>query len=360
MREDIEPFVDEIERGLSAPDKTLAAISAAALQSKTLPPLREIVPELIVQGLTIIGSPPKYGKSWMVLDLCLSVSTGTPFLGFPTRSCGCLYLALEDSERRLKNRLGKLLDGGQAPENFYFATSASSTDTGLFEELNRFRVDHPDVGLIVIDTLQKVRGSSYGRDGSYAADYREMGELKSFADRENLAVVVVHHLRKMSDDADPFNRISGTAAVSGAADSMVVLTREKRGADTTTLTATGRDIDSVSLELSFDTDSCRWRNLGDTEQLRAKRAFEDYDKNPVVVTLRCLIGKSTDSRWIGRAGELMNAGRRFVGEELALSNQALAAELSRLEPQLLQYDSLVHQVMSGGTGGKRHLIAYRP
>lgn len=360
MREDIEPFVDEIERGLTTPTKALTAISAAALQSKTIPPLREIVPGLIVQGLTIIGSPPKYGKSWMVLDLCLSVSTGEPFLGFPTRSCGCLYLALEDSERRLKTRLGKLLNGEQAPENLHLATAASATDTGLFDELGRFLRSHADIGLVVIDTLQKVRGSSFGRDGSYSTDYKEMGELKSFADRENVSIVVVHHLRKMSDDADPFNRISGTAAVSGAADSMVVLSKEKRGADTATLTATGRDIDSLELELSFDKESCRWRNLGDTEQLRAKRAFEDYDKNPVVVTLRCLIGQSTDSRWIGRAGELMNAGRRFVGEELALSNQALAAELSRLEPQLLQYDSLVHQVMSGGTGGKRHLIAYRP
>lgn len=178
MPSDIKQFeqcggVGIVEHGIAedAPPKILSTISASALQQKNIPPIRWIVRDLIPAGLTILASPPKFGKSWQTLDLCLSVASGSRFLGYQTNRCGALYCALEDSERRLKTRMNRLLDGRKAPDIFHFATAAETIDNGLFEQLEGFLNEHPETGLVAIDTLQRVRGIAHGREGAYAADY---------------------------------------------------------------------------------------------------------------------------------------------------------------------------------------------
>ena len=251
---------------------TLETITAADLQQKDLPSIKFIVDRLLSVGLNILASPPKYGKSWMVLALCLAVASGGRFLGYTTNQCGCLYLALEDSQRRLKTRMNKLLAGKAAPGGFHFATMASPIDNGLFDELEDFLKKHPDTGLIVVDTLQRVRGASHGKEGAYAADYREVGALKAFADQHNVALLLVHHLRKMKDDGDPFNMISGTNGIMGAADTTMVLTKEKRGDSNATFSVVGRDVESSDTVLRFNKDTCYWENLGDADWFAEQQA----------------------------------------------------------------------------------------
>ena len=363
MREDFEKYALEIESGLRADREErerpmLAAISAKELREKDIPPIRELVPGLIVQGLTVLGAPPKYGKSWLMLELCLAVAGGQPFLGYPTNRTGCLYLALEDSQRRLRDRMDRLLRGSPAPEGFYSATAALTTDTGLLDQLERFLAEHPDTGLVVVDTLQKVRGSSFGRDGSYAADYRELGVLKAFADRHQLALVVVHHLRKMGDETDPFNRLSGTAAIAGAADAMIVLSKDRRSADTTRLCATGRDIEELEIEIQFRKERCSWINLGKAEDAAARRAMEEYEASPIVKTVRKLVAQSAGHEWTGTATQLMEAGEYIAGQYLAVSAKALTKALADLDHGLLENDGIVHMTAKNGSGGKRHTYRY--
>ncbi|MCL2797691.1 MAG: CHC2 zinc finger domain-containing protein [Firmicutes bacterium] len=106
--------------------------SAAELQTQDLKDIRWIVRDLLPEGLAIICAPSKYGKSWLMMQLCLAVATGTPFLGKKTEQCDCMYFALEDSKRRYKLRLNKLLDGAKAPSNFYGSVVCDSMSGGLF------------------------------------------------------------------------------------------------------------------------------------------------------------------------------------------------------------------------------------
>ncbi len=75
--------------------------SATTLLAKQLPPVRWTVEGLLAQGLAILASPPKYGKSWMALDLCIQTAAGGRFLGCRCPKAECLYLALEATEARL-------------------------------------------------------------------------------------------------------------------------------------------------------------------------------------------------------------------------------------------------------------------
>lgn len=40
-----------------------------------------VVDNLITQGLFILAGAPKIGKSWLALDICLSVAKGVPIAG---------------------------------------------------------------------------------------------------------------------------------------------------------------------------------------------------------------------------------------------------------------------------------------
>ena len=336
---------------------TLETITAADLQQKDIPPIRFIVNNLLSVGLNILASPPKYGKSWMMLALCLAVASGGRFLGYTTNQCGCLYLALEDSQRRLKTRMDKLLAGKAAPAGFHFATMADTIDNGLFDELADFLKVHPDTGLIVIDTLQRVRGAAHRKEGAYAADYREVGALKAFADSHNVALLLVHHLRKMADDTDPFNRISGTSAIMGAADTTMVLTKDKRGDSNATLSVVGRDIESSDTVLQFNKDTCYWENMGDADWFAEQQARREYQESPIVRTIKKLLEQSPEG-WIGTAQQLLEAGRFISHTSLAPTPRDLSGKLKGLGKSLLDYDGIVYERKSNGSGGGKHSFSY--
>ena len=332
---------------------TLETITAADLQQKDLPSIKFIVDRLLSVGLNILASPPKYGKSWMVLALCLAVASGGRFLGYTTNQCGCLYLALEDSQRRLKTRMNKLLAGKAAPGGFHFATMARPIDNGLFDELEDFLKKHPDTGLIVVDTLQRVRGASHGKEGAYAADYREVGALKAFADQHNVALLLVHHLRKMKDDGDPFNMISGTNGIMGAADTTMVLTKEKRGDSNATFSVVGRDVESSDTVLRFNKDTCYWENLGDADWFAEQQARQEYQESPLVKTIKKLVEQSPEG-WEGTAQQLLEAGRFIARTSLANSPKALSNKLRDMANLLLDNDGIVYERKSNGSGGGKH------
>lgn len=339
------------------PTIKLTTISARALQEKDIPPAIFVVDKLLTAGLAMLASKPKMGKSWMVLDLCLAVSAGLPFLGYQTNAGECLYLALEDTERRLKSRMNKLLQGQRAPEGFYFSVSARDIENGLIDELESHLLEHPQTKLIVIDTLQKVRPASTGRVGAYEADYRAMTPLKTFADAHGLCVLLVHHLRKMGDDGDPFNRISGTNGIVGALDTSMVLDRAVRADENATLSIIGRDIESQGKVVKFNKETCRWEMQGDADWLAEQWARLEYQDNPIVKTIKKLLDQSPDGQWDGSMSELLNAGRYIARANLAPNSRKLTIEVTKLEPLLLDYDGITHSRTKNGSGGSKHCFS---
>ena len=121
-----------------------------------------------------------------------------------------LYLSLEDSYRRIQSRLFDLTE--DAPPTLHFAIMADTLKHGLEQQIEQFLTEHPTTKLVVIDTLQRVR--SAGSDSNlYANDYQDVSLLKQLADKHHIAVLLIHHLRKLHDD-DPMNMISGSTGLS--------------------------------------------------------------------------------------------------------------------------------------------------
>lgn len=334
----------------------LTMISAADLQNEYLPPIQFIVQGLLPQGSNMLASPPKYGKSWFVLDLGLAVAEGAEFLGRKTQKCGVLYLALEDSKRRLKSRMNKLLNGRKAPDNFYFATDTREIDNGLLDELSEFIKKRPDTKLIIIDTLQKVRSAGNGKD-VYGKDYRDVGALKKFADENNLCILLVHHLRKMGSPGDPFERISGTNGILGAVDTSMVMTRESRSDEDTLLSVVGRDVDMQEIYISFDKESCRWSVKGDADWITEQRTRLEYQESPIVKTIKKLLEQG-GGRWDGSMKDLLTAGQYIAQTYIDYNERALSNSVKKLEPSLFNFDGIIHERATNGNGGGKHRFYY--
>src|SRR5262245_14851581 len=106
--ERFDPFDEQQGNGKEPPRHHL--YTAADLQWMEFPPLQFIIPGYLVEGLTILVGKPKRGKSWMALDWVLAVAHGG--YAFGTIQCDeddCLYMALEDSQRRMQRRIRQLL-----------------------------------------------------------------------------------------------------------------------------------------------------------------------------------------------------------------------------------------------------------
>ena len=237
----------------------LQTIDADTLQSTAYEPVSFVVADLLPLGLHLLAGAPKIGKSWLALWLCLCAAQGKPLWTFATRPCEVLYLCLEDSFQRIQSRLFDLTE--DAPPTLHFAVMSQQLHNGLVEEIEQFLKEHPQTRLIVIDTLQRIR--TVGNDANpYASDYRDIGVLKALADKHRIAILLVHHLRKMNDD-DPMNMISGTTGLSGATDSNFVLRKSKRRENTATLYCTGRDIPYRELALERNAENV-WELVSDS------------------------------------------------------------------------------------------------
>ena len=237
----------------------LTVIDGETLMDKRLPPTKFCVDTLLPQGLCILGGSPKVGKSWMVLDLCVRVAQGAPLWGLPTSKGDVLYLCLEDSQRRIQERLNAITDS--VPDGIYFATGCTSIEGGVCDWIRDFKRHHSLLSLVAIDTFQLIRTPT--PEVSYGGDYAELRVLKELADELEICILLVHHLRK-TNDRDPFNKLSGSTGISGAVDAIFVLDKNARTERLATLYASGRDIRDRKMQLELEQDTCVWSLISDS------------------------------------------------------------------------------------------------
>ena len=242
--------------------KKLKTVSGDELMKKTVKPVRFVVKDLLPRGLNIVAGKRKEGKSWLMLDLCFSVAAGEKFLDYDTEQGTVLYLDLEDPETRLLQRAREIRD--VIPSQFHEATRAGKLGAGLAEQIEDFVQNHPDTNLVVIDTLQKIRKP---KGDTYAGDYQVVSSLKNLADKLNIAIVCIHHTRKMKAK-DTFDSVLGSTGLTAAADGIYVLERKAEGKPFGKLSFISRDIPDGDISVRFDHDTCRWYRVTTSDMER--------------------------------------------------------------------------------------------
>lgn len=231
--------------------------SAAELLAMHFPDPAWAVHGLLPEGLSILAGKPKLGKSWLALQLAVAVASGTPILGDRRVEQGAvLYLALEDTDRRLQSRMEKVLGGSAAPPGFFYENWWERMNLGGASELKRWLASQEKPRLVIVDTLACARSVSAPTGSQYEDDYRATQEFKQIADEFGIAVLLVHHVRKMGAE-DPFDTVAGTVGLTGAADAILLLQRE-RNRNYGKLAVTGRDVEELALDLQWNPEAGLW------------------------------------------------------------------------------------------------------
>jgi len=263
---------NELDALADRPTWMVGAISARDLQQKQFDPVRYVLPGYIPEGITLLVGKPKIGKSWAALDLCIAATSDRFTLGTIKPSQGdVLYLALEDSQRRLKRRMATLLQGEIPwPARLTLQTSWRRANEGGLEDIKAWCETVTSPTLILIDTLEKFRSQPKWGAQNYSTDYEAISGLQAITkSKPGLAIVLLHHNRKMDAD-DPFDTVSGTLGLTGAADTILIMRRQ---AGSVQLLVRGRDVEESETSLQFNKNTCRWTILG-TEATEAAVSAE--------------------------------------------------------------------------------------
>lgn len=292
----------------------LDTIDGNRLLSANLPPISFTIDKILPQGLFILAGSPKVGKSWLALDMCVSVATGGTLWDYQATHGDVLYLSLEDSYNRLQTRLRHYANEGMDVANLNLSIKASTIQEGFIPQVDEFISRHKGTKLVVIDTLQHVRGNSNDKN-AYFGDYRDMNYLRSITSKFPLSLILVHHTRKM-DDADPLNTISGSTGLIGAVDGVFLLEKDSRTSDEGKLTIANRDTEGYEFKLLFNRDVCKWVL---TENVSGN---DNDDGRPLVLA----IDEFLVNEWEGTATELC-AALREVDDGLILTPATLTKQI---------------------------------
>lgn len=244
-------------------------VTAQSILNTEYPEPKWAVKGIIPEGTTVIAGPPKLGKSVFCLNLAVAVAEGGKALShFDVERGSVLYLALEDGERRIKERLSRMTDG-KLSDKIEVVTRWPRLDEGGLEAIEEWIKRHTDARLLLVDTFKRIRplkANHHKAATTYDVDYDDVVPLTDLTTRNCIALGLVAHTRKLEAE-DALAMVSGTYGLTGAADGALILAR-KRNSRTATLSVIGRDVEEQELALEFTPDTFMWSVLGKADDVK--------------------------------------------------------------------------------------------
>lgn len=247
-----------------------APVTATTLLGQVFPPLRCFVEELIAEGLTILAGKPKKGKSYLALDMSLSIAVGRQaFMKFPTEQVKVLYVSLEDGERRLQRRLRAIQENIRTPDGLAFLYAFPRLGNGALEAIRYYAQTYQ---VIILDTLGRLLPAQTAARKSLS-EYQEMtdalGPIQQLAQEQRIAVIFIDHVRKAGVE-DEGDAIMGTQGKIGAADHALIYSRKGEEKDGV-LKVISRDLEEEKIVLSLTNGHLEFLGKGEVYELDAEQ-----------------------------------------------------------------------------------------
>lgn len=349
------PYEKKNHEKNETPSLTLYTYQGIVDEAVERPPF--LVDELLPVCVGLLGAPPKMGKSWMALDLALQVAQGGWFLGHECNQAGVLYLALEDSLYRIKERVAKLQGNEPVPSNLYFSIAAEKINPGnqgkgLYKQLEMTLSEHNDIKLVIIDTLQMVNTPKKKTDDAYGNAYDLLNAIRPLWQDRGVGFLLIHHTRKRSiNDFDPFETFLGSQGLMGASDSMYII-QSKKDADYCTFFGKGRDFDDVELSIKRNPDTCRWEVLGNGNDMKEFYARKKYEKDPIVKGLRDILARSNGVSQVFLLKDFRQQIQDDYKEVFPGNNKSLSRAIKGLSQKLMEYDGILIEALGETTYNK--------
>ena len=261
------PQSDDYEKVKSIVDFNAKSINVEELMKKVIPPLKWSVLPIMPEGLGFISGRPKAMKSWTVLGICYAVQNGIKFMGHETTQGDVMYLALEDSERRIKDRIVKLGYHKLKHPTILLASDVPYLGFGFEECIESWIKDKENPRLIVIDTLARIKPRARKNSGTaYDMDNELLSKIQTIAIQNNITIACVTHLSKQQQDYS-FDRIQGSVGIQGIADFMWMIDRGDNS-NQASITGRGRDMNDFEYAVIWDEDKWQYEFTGNLQMVQ--------------------------------------------------------------------------------------------
>ena len=238
-------------------------ISIGDLSTKEFAPIDWLLePFLPRPSLTLIAGPPKVGKSWLCLFFALQIAS---------HENEVIYLANEDNERRLKDRINSICLF--PPDGLHFIAGLSAEKVvpkgdAAHDFLRALVSRRPATKCVIVDTLAAIRADvtqKRSRD-EYSLSEEEFSNLRKLAHELGITLILVHHTRKANEnDAHPVERILGSQGIAATVETIMVM-KQELGSQDIALHVTGKDVEQQELCFPWERPGFGWP----TELVKAK------------------------------------------------------------------------------------------
>ena len=230
-------------------------------------PMKWVVEGVIpLEGVTMLVSPPKSGKSILALNIIVENAVKPKVLGYfkPGAKFDTLYVDLEGTRRRTQTHVMNLIGNMPLPPSVSVVYKWPRIADGGLPKFYDYATYHPNTKLFVIDTYGMIQVGSKNQSSSgysYKKDVEEIGLFGKFCAEMHVSVMLIHHTKKTESD-DWVSMVSGTYGISGSVDTLLLLKR-KKGEFQATLCVTGRDVEERQFKLNTNMSKQRMTVVGE-------------------------------------------------------------------------------------------------
>lgn len=191
----------------------------------------EVIKGVLNMGLKLLlAGPSKARKSWCLLDLCMSVALGRPWLGFECKEGKALFINFELTEWMLWDRVAKIAESRGMMQ---------LGERGDWLQFWNLRGKIHDIAQLTAPLIEAIKGGGYSlvvmdpaykamgdRDENAAGDINKFqNEMEAVCNQTGVAFALAHHFAKgNSREKAGIDRMSGSGVWARDPDAVLTLT----------------------------------------------------------------------------------------------------------------------------------------
>jgi len=303
-------------------------------------------PDVLIEGMLhrggklLLGGGSKSYKSWALIDLSLSMFTGSEWWGQKCNKAKVLFINFEIHEWSFRNRLAdvikaKGLTDEQVKDFDVWTLRGHAADLTLIRPLIEKHIDGKGYQAIILDPNYMLMGE---RDENSAGDMASlMNEFEALAVRHNLSVVLSHHFSKGNKSgSEAIDRFSGSGVFARNPDTLVVLTAHEEDEKSFTCEITLRNFPPVDsfvvqwhyplFKTNFNLNPDKLKRPGahksiDDDRFLKEMGSKDWQAGDLTrhIMEKCKVSESTSYRYLKR---LTKAKKILVSNGLYTADQS--------------------------------------
>lgn len=307
-------------------------IDVSELQDKMLPPMNWLIDDLLpLGGAVMISAKPKMGKTFLALQMSLSVASGDDFLGFQGHKHEVLYIDFESSQRAIKTRLSMMTEN--APRGFFLMTPKNALvfgniGNGFEEQVNFFLQEHKGVKLVIVDIYGKIQGDRQPNKNIYKQEYTEISNLDAWARDKGITLVLIHHQNKQADYENPMQGISGSTGLLGGLQAFFILSKRDYTDNTTKLTVGGKEIMERDIFIQPTSEDNRTWIEVEPEDRPSRKKTVSISKITMVIRDLCIESNEVEIK------------AKELSDRVDMTPREVGLWLNRYEGELAEYQGI--------------------